>query len=112
LSSELTYSISELESIKIVKFAGNISNSSKLEFERVVDTLTQKNNVILDMRGISVITSGGVSSLINVSSNARKRKKRVMIMGIREGLIKILEVMDVFPNITFIDNLEEGIAKV
>jgi anti-anti-sigma factor len=112
LSAEISYFINEFDGIKIIKFSGNISNSSKLEFESVVNSIAQKNNVILDMREISVITSGGLSSLINVSNNARKRKKKVMIMGLRDGLIKMLEVMDVLPYITFIDNIEEGISKV
>ncbi|MFH0975482.1 MAG: sodium-independent anion transporter [Spirochaetota bacterium] len=111
MNTEISYSISEYDGVKIVKFSGNISNSSKIEFESVVNSLSQKNNVILDMREVSVITSGGLSSLINVSNSARKRKKRVMIMGLRDGLIKMLEVMDVLPHITFIDNIEEGVAK-
>jgi anti-anti-sigma factor len=112
LNSDISFSISEYEGIKIVKLSGNISNSSKLEFERLINGLIQKYNVILNMNEISVITSGGLTSLISVSSEARKRKKRVMIMGVRDGLVKMLEVMGVLPYFTIINNIEEGIAMV
>jgi anti-anti-sigma factor len=112
LSTDISYSISEYEGVKIVKLSGNISNSSKQEFEMLINGLALKYNVILNMNEISVITSGGLTSLINVSAEARKKKKRVMIMGIRDGLVKMLEVMGVLPYFTIIDNIEEGIAKV
>jgi anti-anti-sigma factor len=112
LSTDISYSISDYDGIKVVKLAGNISNSTKIEFEKTVNEIAQKYNVILNMKDISVITSGGLTSLINVSAEARKRKKRVMIIGMREGLVKMLEVMGVLQYFTFIESIEEGIAKV
>jgi anti-anti-sigma factor len=112
LNSDIRYSISEYEGIKIVKLSGNISNSSKLEFESLINGLAQKFNVILNMNEITVITSGGLTSLINVSAEAHKRKKRVMIMGLRDSLVKMLEVMGVLPYFTIIENIEEGFAKI
>ena len=112
MSTDISYSISEYEGIKVVKLAGNISNSSKNEFEQVINVLAQKYNVILNMNDIGVITSGGLSSLINVSSEARKKKKRVMILGMREGLVKMLETMGVLQYLTFIESIEEGLSKV
>lgn len=112
MNSDISYSISDYEGIKIVKLSGNISNSSKPEFENLINGLAQKYNIILNMNEISVITSGGLTSLINVSSEARRRKKRVMIMGIRESLFKMLEVMGVLPYFTIIENIEEGLAKI
>ncbi len=112
MNSEITYSISEYEGIKIVKLSGSISNASKTELENTINGLVQKYNVILNMKEISVITSGGLTSLINISAGARKRKKRVMLMGIRDNLVKMFEVMGVLPYITVIENIEEGIAKI
>jgi anti-anti-sigma factor len=111
LEKEITYSIAEQEGVKIIKLSGNISNSSKLELERLVNGLTQKYNVIINMIEVGIITSGGLGSLINVSVEARKNKKRVMILGLREGLIKMIEVMGVLQYITFVDTIEEGIAR-
>jgi anti-anti-sigma factor len=112
LNTDISYSISEYEGIKIIKLTGNISNSTKMDFERLINGIILKNNVILNMKEISVITSGGLSSLINVSAEARKRKKRVMIMGMRDPLVKMLEVMGVLQYFIFIDNIEEGLAKI
>jgi anti-anti-sigma factor len=112
MNTDISYFISEYEGIKIVKLAGNISNSTKLEFENLINGIAQKNNIILNMNEISIITSGGLTSLINISTEARKRKKRVMIMGLRDGLVKMLEVMGVLPYFIIIDNIQEGAAKV
>jgi anti-anti-sigma factor len=112
MNTDISYSISEYEGIKIVKLAGNISNSTKLEFENLISGLAQKYNIILNMSEISIITSGGLTSLINISADARKRKKLVMIMGLRDGLVKMLEVMGVLPYFIIIDNIQEGASKV
>ena len=112
MNKDISYSISDYEGIKIVKLAGNISNSSKSEFEKIINEISQKYNVILNMKEISVITSGGLSSLINVSSEARKKKKRVMLIGMREGLVKMLETMGVLQYFIFIESIEEGLSKV
>ncbi|MBN2403781.1 MAG: STAS domain-containing protein [Spirochaetes bacterium] len=112
MNTDISYSITEYEGIKIIKLTGNLSNSSRLEFDRLINGLTLKYNVILNMKDISVITSGGLTSLVKVSAEARRRKKRVMIMGMREGLMKMLEVMDVLQHFTIIENIEEGVSRV
>ncbi len=112
MEREINYSVTEQEGIKIVKLSGSISNSTNQEIEKLVNGLTQKNNVILNMREINVITSGGLTSLVNVSVDARKRRKHVMIMNLREGLIKTIEVMGVLQYFIFIDSIEEGFSRV
>lgn len=111
MNSEINYTITEYDGIKIIKLIGNISNTTKVEFERIVNSISQKNDVILNMNEISIITSGGLGSLVKVSAEARKRKRRVMIMGLREGLVKMLEVMGALQHIIFIENIEEGLSK-
>lgn len=111
MNSEINYTITEYDGIKIIKLIGNISNTTKIDFERIVNSISQKSDVILNMNEISIITSGGLGSLVKVSAEARKRKKRVMIMGLREGLVKMLEVMGALQYMIFIENIEEGISK-
>jgi anti-anti-sigma factor len=112
LDKEINFSITDQEGFKVVRLEGSISNSSRLEIEGLVNELTLKNHVILNMIGINIITSGGLGTLINVSVEARKRKKRVMVMGLREGLVKMIEVMGMLQYITFIETIEEGMARV
>jgi anti-anti-sigma factor len=112
LEKEINYSVTDRDGVKVVKFEGSISNSNKSEFEKTLNNLTQKYNIILDMNKISVITSGGLSAMINVSLEAHKRRRKVMIMGLREAFIKMMEVMGMLQYIIFIENIEDGIAKV
>ena len=60
MDKEIQFAVSDYDLIKIVKLSGNISNSSKLDVENFINGLTHKNNVILDMKKINVITSGGL----------------------------------------------------
>lgn len=112
MASEINYSVADYDGLKVIKLAGNIANSSKDEFENLVDRLSQKYDIILNFKEVNVITSGGLNSLIKVTKNARSRKKRVMLMGLREGLMKMMEVMEAYKYLTFVNSIEEGQARI
>ena len=112
MKDEINYSISDYEGLKVIKLEGNISNSTRIDFEKLINDITQKSNVILNMNDVGVITSGGFHSLAGISAEARKRNKRVMIMGLREGLANMMETMGVIHYFTFVGSVEEALSRI
>ncbi len=112
MGNDISYSIIDQEGIKVVKLLGNISSSNRREFEDLIDKLSEKNNIIINMHEVDIITSAGLNSLVNVSVNSRKGKWKLMFMGVREGLRKMMDEMDIRNNFTIIDSIEDGQSKI
>ncbi|MBN2039478.1 MAG: STAS domain-containing protein [Spirochaetes bacterium] len=112
MDSEITFSVTDHDQVKVVKLSGNISNVSKTDVEVMITELTQKNNVILDMKKVNVITSGGIAALINISSEARKRKKRVLITGLRDHFKRMIEVMGLIQYVIIVESIEDGVSML
>lgn len=108
----LNFSIEDHESIKIVNLVGNITNISKHQFIEIINQLSQKNSVILNMKEVNLITSSGLEALVDVCMAARQKNKRVLIMGLKENLFKIIDAMDQYEFFIFIENIDEGKLKL
>ncbi len=111
MSNDISYSIIDHEGIKVIKLVGNVSSSNKNEMEDLINKISQKNNIIVNLQEVNLITSAGLNSLLNVTMNARKGKWKVMLMGVRESLRKMMVEMDIRHNFIIIDSIEEGVAK-
>lgn len=112
MANDINYSIIDNEGIKVVKLAGNISNSNKNEFELLLKRFSERHHVILNMQEVDVITSAGFDSLVKVALHARKGKWKLMLMGVREEVKKRLDEMEVRQNFILIDSIEEGQTRI
>lgn len=112
MKNDISYSIVDHEGIKVIRIAGSISNSTKKEFEDLIERLSKNSDLILNMQELSIITSAGLNSLISIFVNARKRKRKIMLMGLRDGLRKMIEVMEASQHFIFIDSIEEGQFRI
>jgi anti-anti-sigma factor len=112
LQRELNYSITDYEGIKVVNLTGNISRLNRKEFSVLVNRLTQFYNVIINMGNIGIVTTSGMDVLIDVCVEARKKKKRVMLLGVKDELKKMIETFDVFDYFILVESIEEGQMKM
>lgn len=112
MHKDLNYTITDYEGIKVVNLAGNISRLTRKEFSVLVNRLTQFYNVIINMGNIGIVTTSGMDVLIDVCVEARKRKKRVMLLGVKDDLKKMIETFDVFDYFIMVESIEEGQMKL
>jgi anti-anti-sigma factor len=112
LTRAIRFSIDEHEGVKIVRLGGNISNVTRNEFLNVINELTKKNNIIIDLSDVGVFTSSGLDALQSVSIEAKAHNTRVLLLGANESLIKMVEILDVYDDFIFVENVEEAITKL
>lgn len=108
----LTYSIEDHEGVKVVNLSGSLSSQSRKEFELLVRGLTQRGSVIINMENMHAVTSSGLNALIDVSADARKRNKRVVLLGTKENLVRTIETLDFYEYFIFVESVEEGLTKI
>jgi anti-anti-sigma factor len=112
LTRDLNYSIDDQEGIKIVRLSGNISNVNRHEFQALINDLSKKDNVIININKVNLFTSSGLDALRDVSLDARIGGKRVLLLGANENLIKMVEILDLYDDFIFIESIEEGLMKL
>ncbi len=108
----LSYSIEDREGTKIINLRGGIHILSREDLAALVNKVSQKNNVILNLREVELLTSSGINILVEISNEARKNAKRVVILGLKEEFIKIIDGLDLYEYFIFVDSVEEGLMKL
>ncbi|MDY6968013.1 MAG: STAS domain-containing protein [Spirochaetota bacterium] len=108
----LNYSIVDHEGVKVVNLSGILSHVSEKIFTDLLEDLTDKGNVILNMEDVNIVTSSGLNSLTNVCISARNKKKRIVLLRLREDIYKMIEMMDLFEYFIFVESIEEGKIKI
>lgn len=108
----LFYSVEDHEGIKIVHLSGNISNTTKGDFELFIKDLTQRNNVILTMKDVHIVTTSGLNTLVDVCVDARSKNKRILLLQSNRDLIRMIEILNLYEYFIFVDSFEEGKIKL
>lgn len=112
MKKEFQYTMSDVEGIKVLNVLSSISSLNIKEFGNLLEDLTQKSNVIINMEKVMVITTAGLNTLVEACLNARKRGKRIVLMGVRSEFIKLIEQVEMFEYFIFVDSINEGQLKI
>lgn len=79
----------------VIEVAGDIDlYSSPALRETVLDLLKKRDqkNLIVNLSSVDYIDSSGVASLVEGLQEAKKRKARFILVGLREGPRRVLEL--------------------
>lgn len=112
MQTNINYTIEEREGVKIINMTGPLTVATETEYEALIDEITSNNNVIVNLNDVSMITSSGLRAMVNVSANARKKNKRVLLMGVSGEFLKTIDIMDIYDQLLIVDSIEEGIRKL
>lgn len=111
MGSSLQYSIEEREAVRAVHMTGSLTGANRSVFEALVEDITSKGNCIVNLSSVSMVSTSGIAALGEVSLNARKKGKRVMLMGANPSMIRTIEQLDMYDDFIFVDSVEEGLLK-
>jgi len=112
MAAYLNYSIEERDGVKVVNLNGSVSALTRDELGDVVNKLTAKNNVIVNMKDVDLITSSGMHAFVELSTEARRNSKRVIVMGMPESMVKLIDRLDLYEYFIFVESIEEGLMKL
>ena len=112
MGSGLEYSIEEREATRVLHLTGSVTGANRAAFEALVEDITQKGNCIVNLSAVSMVSTSGIAALGEVSLNARKKGKRVILMGTNPSVILTIEQLDMYDYFLFVDSVEEGLLKI
>lgn len=112
MASNLNYTIEDREGARLINLNGNLSSLTRDEFTDIVNKLTVKSNVIVNLRDVDLITSSGLNALVEISTEARKYSRRVLILGMKESAVKLIDKLNLYEYFIFVESIEEGLMKL
>lgn len=108
----LKYSVETHEGTRVLDLAGILCAGSVMDFERIVNKITDKENLIVNLEKVRMVTAPGLYSLIDVSMTAKEKNKRVIIMKAGEDVDFLSEILDNYSLFISVNSIEEGLLKI
>jgi len=108
----MNYSSREYEGSRVLDLTGNLTVNTITAFTGMVNSITDKESVMINMENVGVITSAGLQALIEISFVAKEKERRVVILWPGDELMNLAEAMGVYHNLIFAQSLEEGSTKI
>ncbi|MBN1500513.1 MAG: STAS domain-containing protein [Spirochaetes bacterium] len=107
-----SYSIESRETCKIVSITGSISVTSIESFERLISSLTDIGNVIINMEKVESVTSSGLNTLIDIVLSAKSKNHRVLLLRPGKLFLEMIEIVRDYDYFNIIETVDEGLAKL
>ena len=108
----LKHILREIDGIKIVDLSGNLTSSTIDIIENEIKALSEKENLILNLVNVKLVTSTGLNFLVEVSYFAKEHGKRIIILWPSEDLIQMVDQLDMYEYLIFAESIEEGRTKI
>lgn len=108
----MTYETLKKDGYSIIILTGDVDMaSSKDARKQILDSLAQKNNVMVDLSNVTYIDSSGVASLVEGFQTAKAKNLDFFLIGVSEAammVFKLARLDKVFP---IFDGFEQAAKK-
>lgn len=89
----MRYQIEEAADAVLVTFEGEMDLEYAMEVRAILlDCVTQVSRVVVDMRGVTLIDSSGLASLLEAFQGARRRGKEFVLMGVGAAVNRVIRL--------------------
>ncbi len=112
MADGLRYSVHDYEGIKVLDVIGSVNAVTAHQIVSVIDRITEKESMILNMQNVHLVTSAGIDAVVDVSVRAKAKEKRVVLLWADSAVKKMAETFDYYSLLVFAESLEEGAMKI
>lgn len=106
------YILSDFEGCKVLSLSGNLSVNTISSIEEMLDEITNSNNLIIDMGNVTLLTSSGIESLIEISQNAYAKENRVVFCQLKKEFKNMFMLLAISHLLLFADTVKEAAMKI
>jgi anti-anti-sigma factor len=108
----LNYAFREYEGNKVIELSGSLTSSTIEKFLDIVVNFIDKESIIINVENLSLVTTAGLKTLVDISYEAKEHEKRVIILWPNNDLMKIAEELGFYHHLIFADSFEEADTKI
>ena len=110
--SEITVTFSEEKGCRVIKLQGEVGHSEVASFQEKVDQflLMPEKQLLIDLSGVSYISSSGLRVLLKLGKEARQTEKNLVFFGLSDFVASVFKVSG-FDKIFNIQTTKEAAFK-
>lgn len=109
---DFSFSSEDFDNYKLIKVYGNISLSIINDFEKFLRESVKKNNLILDMQNVRIITTSGMNILVNTGIEAKNNGKRIIILAPGSDLREMIDRMHNYEYFIISETIDQAKTKL
>lgn len=96
-----------------LKIAGRVDSSVSKQLEqKAVEIMSRESAVVVDLSGMSYVSSAGLRSFIILAKNARANNKVIALAGMREEISEVFEISGLLSLFTIYETVDQAIATL
>jgi|SRR3954453_18152380 anti-sigma B factor antagonist len=96
-----------------LRISGRVDGSvSKLLQERVQDIVSRNEHVIVDLGGMSYVSSAGLRSFIMLAKHAKSRQKTITLVALQEEVMEIFEISGLLDLFEVHGTMDDAVAAL
>lgn len=113
MGKDIEVSTSQKDNIAIVSIKGDVTAATAGVIGETyqVDAIANSPNILFRFDKECYINSGGLATLIDISSQARKKKQQLHACGLSDHFQKIFQMIGLTRCITVFPSEQEALAK-
>ncbi len=112
MSEPINFTIKEFEGFKVLDLKGSLNSGNSISFEKTVKEICTKESAIINMENVDMVSSSGLTALVEVSQFAREQERRVVLVWANSDITKMVEITDNYGFLIFAESLEEAVTKI
>ena len=110
---DMNFEISSQGEVGVVALSGDVDLESSPRLRTaLLDCVSSRPAVLVDMSGVAYIDSSGIASLVEAYQAARKSSARFGLVDVSEGAMRVLELARLDKVFSIYADLAEGLKDV
>jgi anti-sigma B factor antagonist len=109
----MTVNIREVSGVHVVELAGELdANTSPVAQQRILPLAVENARIVLDMGGVSFMSSAGLRLLLSTYRQVAAQKGAVALTGLSEDLKDTMSMTGFLSFFTIYDTTDAGVAAL
>lgn len=112
MSEKISFVLNDFEGCKLLSLRGSISVSTIPSIEEIVYKTIDSNNLIIEMENVTLITSSGIGTLVELSQKAYAKGRRVVFSKLKKEFKDMFMILSLSHLLLFADSVQEAAMKI
>jgi len=108
----MKHEVTEQGEAVVIHLEGDVDLQSSPEARKILlECVTRKKPVLVDLSKVGYIDSSGVASLVEALQTARKGGGTLLLVTVSEAALRVLQLARLDKVFAICDTIEEGLSK-
>lgn len=107
----MNHDVREEKGTQVVSFQGEVDlEHSPKAREVMLGCVNKKQDILVDLSGVSYIDSSGVASLVEAFQTSRQKGIKFALVAVNPAALRVLELARLDKVFTILDSVDEGLG--